>query len=187
MTAMAATIRNSTSNRWLVFPAVAAGAALLATAGHAAQQKSPEPSSTAEPAQSRSKTSKDAQDIVSQPAKDVGAQKTKIPPLLIEVSRNPYGTRGTATCGQISAAIADLNLVLGPDFSASPPTPEKRNLGKAGGQAVVNSLIPLRGLVREVSGAGPAERRLAAAVDAGIARRGFLHGLQRGRGCRTAS
>jgi hypothetical protein len=184
---MAATIRHSTSNRWLAFPALAAVAALLATAGHAAQQNRPEPSSTAEPAQSTSKTSKDAQDIVSQPAKDVGAQKTKIPPLLVEVSKDPYGSRGSATCGQISAAIADLNRILGPDFSASPPKEEKRNLGKAGGQAVVNSLIPFRGLVREVSGAGPAERRLNAAVDAGIARRGFLRGLQRARGCRTAS
>lgn len=180
---MAATIRDLTSNRWFAFPAAAAVAVLLATAGQAAQQKRPEDSSTAKPPQS---TSKDVQEIVTQPAKDVGIEKTKIPPLLVEVSRDPYGTRGTAKCGQISAAIADLNRVLGPDFSASPPTAKKSNVAKAGGQAVVDSLIPFRGLVREVSGAGPAERRLNAALDAGFARRGFLRGLQRARGCRTA-
>ncbi len=50
----------------------------------------------------------------------------------------------------------------------------------------MNSLIPFRGLVREVSGAGPAERRLNAAIDAGIARRGFLRGLQRAEGWRRS-
>jgi len=49
---------------------------------------------------------------------------------------------------------------------------------------VVNSLIPLRGLVREVSGAAPADRRLEAAIDAGLARRGYLRGLAVSRGCR---
>jgi hypothetical protein len=181
---MATTIRNMASNRWLALPTAAVAALLLVTAGQAAQQKPPEGSNTTAPPQS---TGKDAKEIVSQPVKDVGIQKTKIPPLLVEVSRNPYGTRGTATCGQISAAIADLNRVLGPDFSAAPPSGKKSNVAKAGGAAVVNSLIPFRGLVREVSGAGPAERRLDAAVDAGIARRGFLRGLRQARGCGTAS
>jgi hypothetical protein len=181
---MATTIQNLMSNRWLAFPTAAVAAALLATAGQAVQQKPPQGSNTAAPAQSNSA---DAKEIVSQPVKDVGIQKTKIPPLLVEVSRNPYGTRGTATCGQISVAIADLNRVLGPDFSAAPPAGKKSNVAKAGGQAVVNSLIPFRGLVREVSGAAPAERRLDAAIDAGIARRGFLRGLRQARRCGTAS
>ena len=50
---------------------------------------------------------------------------------------------------------------------------------------MVNSLIPFRGIVREVSGAAPAERRLAAAIDAGFARRGFLRGVLSARGCRV--
>lgn len=122
-------------------------------------------------------------DIVTQPARDVGIGKTEIPPLLVEASAAPYATEGVATCAQIAAAIADLNAVVGPDFSTS-PTKNKTNVAKVGGAAVINSLIPFRGVVREVSGAGAAERRKNAAIDAGIARRGFLRGLQSARRCR---
>jgi hypothetical protein len=124
-----------------------------------------------------------AEQVATQPARDVGIEKTKTPPLLIEVSKNPYSASGTATCGQIASAISNLNAVIGPDYVTA-AAPKKQSIAKAGGQAVVNSLIPFRGLVREVSGAAPAERRYDAAVTAGFARRGFLRGLQRARGCR---
>jgi hypothetical protein len=121
--------------------------------------------------------------IITQPARDVGLQKTEIPPLLVEVSKNPYSTAGAATCAQISSSIAALTKVIGPDFSTSPAV-NKRNIAKLGGSVVVNSLIPFRGIVREVSGASAADRRKSAAIDAGIARRGFLRGLQSSRKCR---
>ena len=128
-------------------------------------------------------TGQAAGQIVSQPARDVGIAKTKVPPRLAEIGDNPYAMRGAGTCRQIASSIATLNEDLGPDYSGE-AAPQKRNVAKAGGAAVVNSLIPFRGLVREVSGAGPAERRVNAAIDAGIARRGFLRGLQRAKGCR---
>ena len=128
-------------------------------------------------------TTQEAGQIASQPARDVGIAKTKVPPLLAEIGDQPYALRGAGTCRQIASSIAALNDVLGADYGGE-AAPKKRNLAKAGGAAVVNSLIPFRGLVREVSGAGPAERRLNAAIDAGFARRGFLRGLQRAKGCR---
>lgn len=131
----------------------------------------------------RNSTGDDAKEVVTQPARDVGIERTRIPPLLIDVSQDPYGTYGTANCRQLTSGISALNDVLGPDFTASPQG-KKTNIAKAGGAAVVNSLIPFRGLVREVSGAAPAERRLEAATNAGIARRGYLRGLKRARGCR---
>jgi len=148
------------------------GMAILAATGApaAAQEK-------------KESTVKEAGQIVSQPVRDVGIAKTKVPPRLAEIGDNPYAMRGAGTCRQIASSIAALNEDLGPDYTGD-ATPQKRNVAKAGGAAVVNSLIPFRGLVREVSGAGPAERRLNAAIDAGIARRGFLHGLQRAKGCR---
>ena len=57
------------------------------------------------------------------------------------------------------------------------------DLAEAGGKTIVNTIIPFRGLVREISGAAPAERRLAAAIDAGFARRGFLRGTALARRC----
>jgi hypothetical protein len=124
-----------------------------------------------------------AEHIVSQPARDVGVEKTKIPPVLAEASRAPYAMEGTATCGQIASGIGALNRALGPDFGGSTSS-GKRSVAEVGGEAVVNSLIPFRGLVREVTGAAPAQRRLQAAINAGLARRGFLRGLQRGWKCR---
>ena len=125
---------------------------------------------------------KQAGQVVSQPVRDVGLAKTKTPPLLVEVSQDPYGLAGTATCRQIAASIRDLTALIGPDYVGE-SGPKKQSLVKAGGQAVVNTLIPFRGIVREVSGAAPAERRYDAAVTAGFARRGFLRGLQRARKC----
>lgn len=122
--------------------------------------------------------------IITQPARDVGIDKVEIPPLLVEAGNDPYATAGTGSCAQLASGIAALSKVIGPDFSKSRAV-NKRNIAKIGGAAVVNSLIPFRGIVREVSGASAAERRKSAAIDAGIARRGFLRGVQTARKCRS--
>lgn len=132
-------------------------------------------------------TMKKAGDIASQPARDVGIDKSSIPEALGKASEDPYALKGLKTCKQINAAIADLNAVLGADFSTETEKQKENRAGKiaeAGGKTVVNALIPFRGLVREISGAAPAERRLNAAIDAGYARRGFLRGVQTSRKCR---
>lgn len=123
-----------------------------------------------------------AEKIVTQPARDVGIEKAKIPALLLESAKDPYATAGTGRCAQISASIAALTSVIGPDFSMT-PTGKKPNIAAVGGAAVVNSLVPFRGIIREISGASAQERRENAAIDAGIARRGFLRGLQEARKC----
>lgn len=120
--------------------------------------------------------------IASQPARDVGAVKTKIPPVLEAAAEGPYTLQGLGTCSAMAAKLGDLDQVLGPDFDDSPQKGD--SIAKMGGKAVVNSLIPFRGVVREISGAAAADRRLAAATDAGIAQRGFLRGVYKTRGCR---
>jgi hypothetical protein len=126
-------------------------------------------------------------EIVSQPARDVGMSKKEIPPILIQAKKDPYGLSGVKTCAQLAVVIHELNKVLGPDFVAGDETKENRaaKLAEAGGQTVINSIIPFRGLVREVSGAAPEQRRLNEAIDAGFARRGYLRGVHHTRGCRT--
>jgi hypothetical protein len=126
-------------------------------------------------------------EIVSQPARDVGASRSEIPPVLAKASNDPYSLNGLKTCKAISSEVQALNQVLGPDFERGDKYQENRmaKLAQAGGKTVINSIIPFRGLVREVSGAAPADRRLAAAVDAGYARRGFLHGVHASRRCKT--
>jgi hypothetical protein len=87
----------------------------------------------------------------------------------------------------LSAALAAHNEALGPDFVPGGAGKENRGakLAEAGGKTVINSLIPFRQLVREISGAAPAQRSLNAAVDAGLARRGFLRGVHLRQRCRT--
>lgn len=126
--------------------------------------------------------------IVTQPARDVGAQKQEIPEILVEASDDPYDLDGARSCTEIAASVKALNGVLGQDFSSGAQAKKENRAGRlaaAGGKTVVNAFIPFRGLVREISGAAPAERRMEAAVNAGIARRGFLRGLHSARKCKT--
>ena len=176
------TIRNG-KKAWQML-AASALLAVVPTSALLAQDSGRDRRDDKEQTKKRDTTGDDAREVVSQPVRDVGIERTKIPPLLVEVSQDPYGTYGTANCRQLTSGITALNGVLGPDFTASPQA-KKTNIAKAGGAAVVNSLIPFRGLVREVSGAGPADRRLEAAIDAGLARRGYLRGLAVSRGCKV--
>jgi hypothetical protein len=120
------------------------------------------------------------------PARDVGLQRTTIPPVLEAARAGPYSLAGTRNCPGIARALDDLDGALGRDFDAPPARRGSRagRLAEAGGRAVVNTIIPFRGVVRELSGSAEADRRMQAAVDAGLARRGFLRGLSQARGCR---
>ncbi|WP_404710631.1 hypothetical protein [Sphingomonas sp. MMS24-J13] len=132
------------------------------------------------------KTEHTAGSIAVQPLRDINAKKTVIPPVLQSAIAAPYSPAGAANCAQIQAGLRALNAVLGPDFGTGTAHNEDRasQLAAEGGKTVVNSLIPFRGLVREVSGAAPAERRLNAAMDGGYARRGFLRGVALAKNCK---
>ncbi len=137
-------------------------------------------------ATAQEKAAQKAGEIATQPVRDVGIDKKEIPPALAAAGANAYGTDGLTSCAKIGAAIGELTAVLGTDFGTGEQTAENRaeKLAEAGGKTVVNTIIPFRGLVREISGAAPAERRMNAALDAGYARRGFLRGLYLQRGCK---
>jgi len=159
-------------------------AALLAAGPAAAQQPaSPQPA----PGERGREALDKAEKVVTQPARDLGVSKIEIPPLLAAAAAAPYDLAGLSTCQQLSAEVGRLTEVLGPDLDAPKGAEDSRGgqLATAGGKAVVNSIIPFRSLVREVSGAAPAQRALNAALDAGFARRGFLRGVHKARNCRA--
>lgn len=126
--------------------------------------------------------------IATQPARDIGLDKDRIPPVLEKAVENPYAPPPSRTCKGLNTSLGELNAVLGDDFIVGKQANEDRTgkIAEAVGKTIVNSLIPFRGLVREISGAAPAQRRLDAAVTAGIARRGYLRGLASARGCKIA-
>ncbi|QKS02277.1 hypothetical protein F9288_19770 [Sphingomonas sp. CL5.1] len=125
--------------------------------------------------------------IAARPVHDVGIGNKKVPPVLQRAANAPYSMRGTASCAQLSGGIAALNNALGPDFGETVAVTGTKagQIAKVAGETVVDTIIPFRGLVREVSGAAAAQRRMQAATYAGLARRGFLRGIARGKGCRV--
>jgi hypothetical protein len=130
-------------------------------------------------------TTQQAEDIAAQPAKDVGAVKTKIPPVLQRAAANPYSLAGLSKCTAIRGAFNELEEALGPDLVADSDPGKSRKL-KVTGDTVAGLIVPFRGIVREVSGAASAQRALQAAIAAGFARRGFLRGVYQTRGCKPA-
>ncbi|WP_194745419.1 hypothetical protein [Thermaurantiacus tibetensis] len=129
---------------------------------------------------------KDVAEILAQPGRDLGIVPTRVPELLEKLLSNPYHRDGTASCAELRLGIAQLTALLGPDWGDPAPPGESREeqLAKAGLRAGVSSAIPFQGLVREVTGAAAAERRRQQAIEAGLARRGYLRGIAREKRCR---
>jgi hypothetical protein len=165
----------------------AATALMLADCAHPRPRNEP-PDRKAPPASSAKydEARKQAEQIGMQPARDVGLSKRKIPPVLEAALADPYSIKGLKTCARLAAAVRTLNDALGPDYEAGGVYRENRagKLAAAGATSVINSIIPYRSLVREISGAAPADRHMKAVVDAGLARRGFLRGVQQKQHCK---
>jgi hypothetical protein len=130
----------------------------------------------------------DAEEVAKTPLRDLNIDARDIPEPLKVAVRAPYETARLTSCNAIVADIAALDQVLGADYDIALSEAEGRtglpdvNMGKVG-QSVVGSIIPFRGIVREVTGAAASDRALSAAYTAGMARRAFLKGLGMGRGC----
>lgn len=123
--------------------------------------------------------------IAVQPARDVGIARITIPLVLQEAVKEPYKPLHRQNCAWVDYELARLNQALGPDFGTNQKANEDKatQIALAGGEMIIGSLIPFRGLVREISGAGPADRRKTAAVNAGLARRGYVRGVGVVLGC----
>ncbi len=129
-------------------------------------------------------TTKQAEDIATQPAKDVGVVKTKIPPVLERAAEIPMVCPAwpmRADPGRLQRTRHGAR----PDFAAD-SDPRKSRWLKITGDTVAGLIVPFRGLVREVSGAASAQRELEAAIAAGFARRAFPARRLPDRGCKPA-
>ena len=78
--------------------------------------------------------------------------------MLTKAVDNPYAAPASRSCKGLNRELGALNAALGEDFTASKEANEDRTgkIAEAIGKTIVNSLIPFRGLVREISGAAPA-------------------------------
>ncbi len=128
-------------------------------------------------------------DAAAQPLEDLNLRSDDIPTILIIAQAAPYelaavtGQKDADDCQLIRQEIGLLEQALGPDVDQ---IAEKEGLADKGlrvGGNLLGGLIPFRGVVRELSGANAERAKFAAAISAGIARRGFLKGYGQGIGC----
>lgn len=123
-----------------------------------------------------------ATDVAKTPLSDLNLAKDPIPEILITAERDPYTLAGLKKCNRYAAAVQELDAVLGPDYDIATPEQRKLTAGTVG-QAVVGSLIPFRGVIREVSGASRHEAEFRQAILAGMMRRAYLKGIGLKLGC----
>ncbi|WP_394727946.1 hypothetical protein [Altererythrobacter sp. GH1-8] len=124
----------------------------------------------------------DVEDVVMTPVDDLNLDRDQIPEVLQTAAKNPYDSMSEASCKELNYAIEDLTAVLGADFDLSNEETDPFSEGSIA-KRVVGSFVPFRGILREVTGAAPEERRLEAAILAGMSRRAYLKGLGEAKGC----
>ncbi len=121
-------------------------------------------------------------DVAKTPVTDLNIDKREIPAILLQAQARPYTLAGLGRCGGLISEVAALDNVLGPDLDLPEEERARISAGRVA-KTVVGSFIPFRGLIREVSGANDHDRKVRAAIQAGLARRGFLKGVGQARGC----
>lgn len=124
----------------------------------------------------------DVGDVAMTPLNDLGIANKDIPEILLRAVLGPYAMEHMHTCNSMTAEILKLDDALGEDYDAYAEGEGGFDVGRAA-QGLVGSFIPFRGVVREVSGAAGKDREMAAAITAGMVRRGFLKGIGQERGC----
>lgn len=124
----------------------------------------------------------DAMDVAKTPVTDLNINKKEIPAILLQAQARPYSVTGLGRCKALMSEVGALDEVLGPDFDLPEEERARISAGRVA-KTVVGSFIPFRGLIREVSGANDHDRKVRSAIQAGLARRGFLKGVGQTRGC----
>lgn len=126
----------------------------------------------------------DAADVALTPLGDLNLRSDPIPPLLLAAREAPYDQAGIGTCDDITRLVGELDAVLGADYDTEVPDTDGRTISAGNiAQRVLGSLIPFRGIIREVSGANEHERDFREAIAAGMTRRAYLKGRGQGMGC----
>lgn len=128
------------------------------------------------------KSDPDAMDVARTPLEDFNIHSKDIPDILVKAVANPYDLSGMRTCNDLVGEIAILDNTLGPDFDIPQEEGGRISAGRVA-KSIVGSLVPFRGIVREVTGANKKRNAFELAVTAGMVRRAYLKGVGQTRGC----
>ncbi len=133
-------------------------------------------------------------DAVTAPLEDLNLKREAIPQILADAIEKPYDLTGLDHCEAIAAEVGKLDALLGKDFDEPPPPKDQSTLTQKGGTAANNaavgavrgaarSIIPFRGLVRQVTGADAHQKQVDTAIQAGKVRRAYLKGVGMNKNC----
>ncbi|MDV6329553.1 hypothetical protein [Asticcacaulis sp. 201] len=128
------------------------------------------------------------------PLEDLNLRKRDIPEILSRAVVKPYDLTGLDGCDAIAAEVIKLDSLLGADFDEPPPPADTRTLTEKGGSMAgdaargsvrnaTRSIIPFRGLVRQVTGAQRHQKEMDTAIQAGKVRRAYLKGVGMNKNC----
>lgn len=120
---------------------------------------------------------------MTRPLTDLGIMRTTIPEALQSAVIAPYAVADPTSCPALSAEIARLNDVLGPDLDAEQAKAEGMASEMLFGAFQSALDLPYRGVLRRLTGAEKRDRARTAAVLAGMVRRAWLKGLAHNAGC----
>ena len=133
-------------------------------------------------------------DAVQAPLEDLNLKREAIPQILADAIQKPYDLTGLDHCEAIAAEVGKLDALLGKDFD-EPPAPKTTTSMTQKGETTANnaavgavrgaarSIIPFRGLVRQVTGADAHQKQVDTAIQAGKVRRAYLKGVGMNKNC----
>ncbi|WP_298326955.1 hypothetical protein [Asticcacaulis sp.] len=131
-------------------------------------------------------------DAITAPLVDLNLKRKEIPPVLMRASKNTYDLANLENCESIAGEVALLDQALGPDFD-EPPPPEGTMTSRGGKMAsdatltavrsAATDVLPMRGLIRKVTGAEKHQKAMDRAIAAGNVRRAYLKGIGMNKNC----
>jgi hypothetical protein len=133
-----------------------------------------------------------ASTAASQPLRDIGLMKRKIPYALSRIA-DPYAEPSGPGCVWITYELTQLSAALGPEVAVM-PVASRASASERGSRmaretmremiaSAGSRLLPGRSVIRTLSGASNSEELYEAAQQRGMVRRGYLKGLSEARNC----
>jgi hypothetical protein len=133
-----------------------------------------------------------ASEAASQPLRDIGLMKKRIPFALSRIA-DPYAEPSGPGCVWISYELTQLSAALGDEVAVMPGADNSTTSEKGSRMAIEaardiirssgSSILPGRSVIRRLSGASNADELYRAAKERGMVRRGYLKGISDARNC----
>jgi hypothetical protein len=120
------------------------------------------------------------------PFQDLNMMQDPIPMVLLRAELDPYAVKGLTSCDVVMSRVAELDLALGPDLDSPKDESKNKITADAGlasaaaleaAAAAAEGFMPVRSVVKMVSGASKYEKHVKHAILAGTERRTFLKAI----------